>query len=844
MRARAWPGSGNFLKLGDGPTSRENDLARKSITDDRKELRAEAEARLARTPPESRSARSTSALLHELQVHQIELEMQNEELRRDQLELEEVHARQVDLYDFAPVGYLTLDDEGVVTGANLTAAGLLGQDRRSLVGRRFPGIVASRDADRWHRAFVALLQRGERAACELALTRGDGTVFDAHLSCERRSVEARPQVRIVLTDVTEFARVEEALRTTKARLSLVIDSTGDGFTDWDIPGGRVTYSRRFAAMLGYDLDELEPTVATRQRLVHPDDRQRAWDSAQPHLRGETEQYECEERLRHADGRWVWTLLRGKVVERDAGGAPLRFVGTHSDITARKQAEESRRSALAELKRHVTNTPLALVEWDGDFRVTRFSARAQEMFGWSPDEVVGKRIDEVPWVPEEDWPLVRSVMRQMDTGLQPNTVGQNRNRRKDGSVIHCEWYSSSLRDPDGKLASVFSLVQDVTTRVRAETALKESENRFRLLARVAAIGIFQTGAQGQILFVNPTYLALTGLSETEAFGPEGRMAIHPDDRERVVREWQAAVSAGAPFAAEYRHLLPNGSVNWVRMVGAPFRGGDGAMAGHVGAMVDITQPRALQAQLALASRLAALGTLVTGVAHEINNPLAADLADQGLALEIVREVRGRLEEGAPLDRQAEAKLLGDVVEALEDAQGSGLRIARIVKDLTTFGRPDSRRTRVRVIDVVKGAMRWMPTEVARTSSITVEDGEAPDVVASSGQVEQVLLNLLTNAARATAGERREPIIVRIGPGKPGMARLDVVDRGTGIEPALLERIFEPFFTTHPISEGRGTGLGLAISHAIVTAHGGTLTVQTVVGKGSTFRVELPAAPDEA
>jgi signal transduction histidine kinase len=233
-----------------------------------------------------------------------------------------------------------------------------------------------------------------------------------------------------------------------------------------------------------------------------------------------------------------------------------------------------------------------------------------------------------------------------------------------------------------------------------------------------------------------------------------------------------------------------------------------------------------------------------VAHEINNPLSAELADQGVALEVVREVRARMGDGSPLDRKAEVRLLDGVVEALEDAQESGQRISRIVKDLAAFGRPDTGRTRVRMIDVVNGALRWLPAAVARTARIQVEDGGAPDVVASSGQIEQVLVNLAINAAFATPEGQWDTVIVRIGPGDRGMARLEVIDHGTGIEPAILDRIFEPFFTTHAVGAGKGMGLGLAIAHAIVTAHGGSLTVASVVGRGSTFRVDLPAAAEDA
>ncbi len=145
--------------------------------------------------------------------------MQNEELRRDRLELELAHERYVDLYDFAPVGHLTLDANGVVAGANLTAATLLCRERQALVGRRFPGFVATRDADRWHRFFAELLQHDERSSCRLVLARGDGSTFDATLACERRAgATTGSSVRIVLTDVSEFSRLERALHGTKERL--------------------------------------------------------------------------------------------------------------------------------------------------------------------------------------------------------------------------------------------------------------------------------------------------------------------------------------------------------------------------------------------------------------------------------------------------------------------------------------------------------------------------------------------------------------------------------------------------------------------------------------------------
>jgi signal transduction histidine kinase len=254
--------------------------------------------------------------------------------------------------------------------------------------------------------------------------------------------------------------------------------------------------------------------------------------------------------------------------------------------------------------------------------------------------------------------------------------------------------------------------------------------------------------------------------------------------------------------------------------------------------DVTEERSLRTQLAVSSRLASLGTLVAGVAHEVNNPLAGTLASLATAIVEQREISARLRGGGPLDREGLAAASDEVVEILLDAQVGGDRITRIVKDLALFGRPNPMRTRVRLGDVVTASMRWLPASVGRGATVRVDDLGSPDVHGSSGQLEQVVVNLVTNAAHSIPEDRRGEVAIRISESESGGAALEVKDNGKGIDPATMERIFDPFFTTREV--GHGMGLGLPICHAIVTAHGGTLTATSLPGKGSTFRLELPPA----
>ena len=178
--------------------------------------------------------------------------------------------------------------------------------------------------------------------------------------------------------------------------------------------------------------------------------------------------------------------------------------------------------------------------------------------------------------------------------------ETRHRRKDGRII---LVLANVRFIRLGQESIVCSFQDITERKRADEALRESESRFRILARTVPVGIIQFDVQGRPVFVNPTFLSMTGLTEAEVLSAQGAMAIHPEDRERVAREWRVAVGSGTSFSSEYRHLQSKGKVIWVRAYGSAIRDALGAAEGFVGVIVDITETRALHAQLAMASRLA-------------------------------------------------------------------------------------------------------------------------------------------------------------------------------------------------------------------------------------------------
>ncbi|MDP9036879.1 MAG: response regulator [Myxococcota bacterium] len=245
----------------------------------------------------------------------------------------------------------------------------------------------------------------------------------------------------------------------------------------------------------------------------------------------------------------------------------------------------------------------------------------------------------------------------------------------------------------------------------------------------------------------------------------------------------------------------------------------------------SEHRDLQARLAQTDRLAALGTLAAGVAHEINNPLAYVLLNLGYVIEELP----RLLSSASDERSGELRV------ALDHARNGAERIRDIVRGLKTFSRPENEsRTSLDVAQVIEATLTMVSNELRHRARVVKDYSHAPEVIANEARLGQVFLNLLLNAIQALPEDHSNTNEIRLTVRsiEPDRVVAEVHDNGAGIPVELQGRIFEPFFTTKPV--GIGTGLGLAICHGIVTSLGGTLSVESEVGKGSLFRVELPVA----
>jgi len=438
------------------------------------------------------------------------------------------------------------------------------------------------------------------------------------------------------------------------------------------------------------------------------------------------------------------------------------------------------------------------------------------------------IDLDPKMTEAAW--TRFVATLRETG---SLSGETSHRRKDGTTFPVEYRAKWVRHDRDYIVTV---VRDISVRQKSEQALRVSEERFRQLAEnILEVFWITSLDQNQVLYVSPAYEKIWGRTceSLHASLETWLDAIHPKDRARVQRAVAARLITGA-YEEEYRILRPNGSERWIRDRAFPVRGPDGSLQRLVGVAEDITESKNLQEQFLRAQRMEAIGTLAGGIAHDLNNILAPILLAPPMLREFARD-----------DREKE---LLDLVEK------SAQRGANVVGQLLTFSRgTGGQHVSVQLCHLIAemtGIMReTFPREIVIEQCIT---GSLAPILGDPTQLHQVLLNLCINARDAmedggklslTAknAELSEAEVQAHAPAKAGAyVAVTVADTGHGMSAEILGRIFEPFFTTKSLS--KGTGLGLSTVFGIVRSHHGFVTVASIPGKGTTFTVHLPVAPN--
>jgi len=445
-----------------------------------------------------------------------------------------------------------------------------------------------------------------------------------------------------------------------------------------------------------------------------------------------------------------------------------------------------------------------------------------MLGYhSKEELLARRVSEVFVDPERRVSLAREVNRQPEPRGHEITL-----RRKDGESIVCLNTATAVRDASGRVVRYQGALADITERRAIEKRLHQQQEFARRLVDSFPDLIFVVDTERRYTFVSPKVEEVLGYDQTESIGMVFGEQTHTEDRGTLIGVLDDLLSRRRNFASiEVRVRHKEGEWRRLRCHFSPLFDENGKIEGLVISGRDITEVKRLEEQLIQAEKLAAMGQMLAGVAHELNNPLTAILG----ASELVRERPG-------VDETTRKQL--------EMTHRQARRAARIVQNLLEFSRPASPQKKALDLNAVVERTLQLHEHALRRNAIEVDFRPCPAVpvvVGDASQLIQVFLNLLNNAEQAIH-EIRPSGRIQIRLVREGSRVLATVeDDGPGIKPEALPKLFDPFFTTK--RPGGGTGLGLSICMSIVREHGGDMEAESRPGGGAAFTVSLPASFEE-
>ena len=639
-----------------------------------------------------------------------------------------------------------------------------------------------------------------------------------------------------LKDVTEPKRTEDELRESEARLNEAQRIAQIGSWELDLITNTLHWSDEVYRIFNLDPEKFDPVYEGFLENIHPDDREFVNNSYADSVKNKTP-YDVVHRLMLKDGTLKFVNERCETFYDDAGKA-VRSIGTVQDITERKQAEEE----LRKLSEVVKQSPMYIVVTDPEGTIEYVNPAFSEITGYSYDEALGenprmlKTSETPPSVHKNLW----------DTILSGNTwKGEFCNKKKDGTKF---WESATIspsKNSEGVITHFIAIKEDITERKQGEEAL-QAEKEFTETALAAQIDTFFVfePATGKAIRWNKAFKDISGYSDEEIESMKAPDSYYnKEDLEKaeeiietILQKGQGTVvmslidKDGRETPTEYSASIvfdKQGNPKYIISVGRDIK--ERIKADK--------EKKMMEDQLRQAQKMEAIGTLAGGIAHDFNNILSAIIGHCDLA---------------------EMKLAEDseAIDNLNQVKNAGNRARRLIRQILAFGRMgEHERIALSLTPLIKEALKFLKSTLP--TSIEIRDYIEADpgiIEADATQIHQIVMNLCTNAGHAmreeggtldvklTRAEVDAQTVLQHHELHTGPhVRLTVTDTGCGMDHETLEHIFDPYFTTKEV--GEGTGLGLSVVHGIVKTHNGVITVESELGKGTTFHVYFPVIEKE-
>lgn len=624
--------------------------------------------------------------------------------------------------------------------------------------------------------------------------------------------------------IQELERSEKALLENEHKLAIHLQETPVGVLFWDLDFKAVEWNPAAEAIFGYTKPEALGKHATE--LILPENMKEFVDGLFKDLIAQKGGTRSTNENITKDGRriiceWYNTTLK------DLDGNVIGIGSLFQDVTERIMSEKRLQESEERFRILFENAPLGYQSLDANGNLIELNETWCKLLGYTKKEVLGKNFSEFIHpdfneVFKENFPKFKSMGYIL--GIEFEMI------KKDGSEIIVAFDGKIGHEDDGSFKQTHCILNDVTERKRAVDALQDSEEKYRTMMESMKDAAYICSPELRIEYMNPIMIDRVG---RDATGESCCKAIYDQD---VRCSWCVFDQIEKNKHVEYEFRDPK-SNNYYMVSNSPISPSDGTIS-QLTIFHDITQIKMIEENLRQAEKMESIGTLAGGIAHDFNNLLYMIVGNTELALEDI-----------PKWNPAYANL--------EEIKSASLRAAGIVKQLLNFSRKtDQKMIPIKAVTVIKDSLKLLRSTIPSTVEIY---HHLPDddivILADSTQINQAMMNLCINASQAmeetggslnitvemtTSETEKTKGFEGLPPGK--YLKITLTDTGPGINPEIISRIFDPYFTTKAM--GKGSGMGLSIVHGIVENHGGAISVDSNLGKGTTFRLLFPVVDEKS
>lgn len=751
------------------------------------------------------------------------------------------------LLSATPDAVVLINGRGIIESFNAGAERIFGYRAAEIIGQNV-ALLMPTPFRPGHDGYIKRYQQtGEArfmlAPREVEACRKDGSIFPAEVSVGQVEGEADGMSSFIgiIRDISERVAAEARLHQVEANLltAQALAHVGSFECDWPVTT-KSFWSDEFFRIVGLDPDG--PTISPQdfvRDFAHPEDRARVEARLAEDVKKSSGGGEIEYRIVRPDGtvRHIQTIYQ--IVTDPVTGA-ARIQGTIIDQTFRRHAEEALRRERDRAQRYLDLVNVMVIAVNRAGRITLVNRKACELFGYPEHEMLGKDFFaacQPPGFAGRSRILFEEALAGRESGF---SLLEGPVLTKDGHTRRVFWRNQFLRDELGRINGVLSAGEDVTEQRETEFQLRQAEEELRLIFRRAPVGMATLAAayeiDGHYLSVNQALCNMLGYTEGELLAKSVREVTPADDIAETLRQFRLLLSGTDTVKYEKRFIHKDGSIVHALVHLSVIADHEGKPLLIISQILDRTdvvhaeiEARKQRERLAHVARLGTLGEMAAGIAHELNQPLAA-IANYTQACQ-------RLVAAGAMDPEELGQVLGRVTAQARRAGDVIQRLRAFVRRHT----PDRRHRDAR--EVISEILPLVEMD-CRSHEVDLQlqlQEDLPKVQVDGIQLQQVLLNLTRNAVEAmnaVAPETRK-LIIRTRARSEDEVELAVEDTGPGVPDSLLEQLFEPFFTT----KAEGMGLGLSLSRSIIEAHGGTLRYDSAQQTGGIFRIWLPTAPEE-